>query len=135
MPYYYRSSSHEVREMDAAFFAAWVAAGNPKAAEWAVIPDPPSSDARWDGQQWVLPAPYVPQSITRFQGKAVLTQRGLLGQVEAAVAASPDPYVALAWAECLTFERNSAMVLGITQQLGLTPAEVDQMFRDGAAIQ
>lgn len=135
MPYYYRPFSHEVREMDAAFYAAWVAAGNPKAAEWVAIPNPPSLDARWDGQQWVLPAPYVPQTITRFQGKAVLTQRGLLAQVEAAVAASTEPLIQLAWVECLTFERNSAMVLGITQQLGLTPAEVDQMFIDGAAIQ
>lgn len=134
MPLYYRSSTREVRGMEADFYADWVSKGNPKAAEWALIPDPPSPDAQWDGTAWVVPPAYVPQSITRFQGKAILTQRGLLAAVEAAVAASSDPLVSLAWNECLTFDRNSSMVKSITAVLGLSDEEVDQMFRDGAMI-
>jgi len=36
---------------------AWVAAGNPKAAGWILIPDPPSPAHSWDGVQWVAPDP------------------------------------------------------------------------------
>jgi hypothetical protein len=35
--------------------AAWVAAGNPKADDWAVQPEAPSADAVWQDGEWVVP--------------------------------------------------------------------------------
>ena len=54
---YYRNT--EIREIDDALYAEWVAAGNPKAAAWQPLPEPPAYDPathhapQWDGAQWV----------------------------------------------------------------------------------
>ncbi len=57
MSLYYRGA--EIREIDDALYAAWVAAANPKAADWTLLPDPPEHNpathaVRWDGAQWVV---------------------------------------------------------------------------------
>ena len=57
MSLYYRNT--EIREIDDALYAEWVAAGNPKGAAWQPLPDPPAHDPathhapQWDGAQWV----------------------------------------------------------------------------------
>lgn len=52
MSLYYRGT--EIREIDDALYAAWVAAGNPKALDWQPLPvqpehDPQTHAVRWDG--------------------------------------------------------------------------------------
>ena len=59
MSLYYRGT--EIREFDDALYAAWVAAGNPKAGDWQPLPaqpahDPQTQTIRWDGAQWVVEA-------------------------------------------------------------------------------
>ena len=59
MSLYYRGT--EIREIDDALYAAWVAAGNPKAVDWQPLPAQPVHDqnthtVRWDGAQWVVEA-------------------------------------------------------------------------------
>jgi hypothetical protein len=57
MPNYYRISDPlDVRDL-ADQIAAWTAAGNPKANDWAEQPTAPSADAVWTADaEWVVPA-------------------------------------------------------------------------------
>ena len=55
MNLYYRiSDPNDVRDLGDQM-AAWVAAGNPKADDWAVQPAAPSADAVWTGGAWSVP--------------------------------------------------------------------------------
>lgn len=135
MGFYYIAAESRVTELDDALYASWVADGNPKAGYYAPISSPPGPGYTYDGTQWVAPSPYIPQQVTRFQAKAALLQSNLLDDVEAAVAASTDPLLALAWSDALSFERQSPMVAGITAALGLTEAEVDALFVAASQIQ
>ena len=74
-------------------------------------------------------------TVTRFQARAALHQAGLLADVEAAVAASDDPTVKLAWAESIEFPRGSPTIAALAVAIGLTDAEVDALFIAAAAIQ
>ena len=69
---------------------------------------------------------------SRFQAKAALLQAGLLDAAEAAVAQS-DSLTRLAWIEAVEYRRNSPAILAIAAALGLTDAQVDDLFR--AAMQ
>ena len=52
--YYRISDPSDVRDLSEQM-AAWVAAGNPKANDWAVQPAAPSSDAVWADGAWSVP--------------------------------------------------------------------------------
>jgi hypothetical protein len=55
MNLYYRiSDPSDVRDLGEQM-AAWVAAGNPKADDWAVQGEPPSADAVWQDGAWSVP--------------------------------------------------------------------------------
>lgn len=55
MNLYYRISDPlDVRDLGEQM-AAWMAAGNPKANDWAVQPAAPSADAVWTNGAWVVP--------------------------------------------------------------------------------
>jgi len=55
MPNYYRiSDPSDVRDLGDQV-AAWVAAENPKANDWAVQPEAPSVDAVWTDGAWIVP--------------------------------------------------------------------------------
>jgi hypothetical protein len=55
MNLYYRiTDPSDVRDLSEQM-AAWVAAGNPKANDWAVQPAAPSSDAVWADGAWSVP--------------------------------------------------------------------------------
>lgn len=79
-------------------------------------PDPPT------------PVKYVPQSVTRFQAKAILHLQGLLTTAENIINASTDPLVKLVWSEALYFERNSPTLNALAEQLQLTPDQLDDLF-------
>jgi hypothetical protein len=134
MGYYYIAADSRVTTLDDALYAQWVANGNPKAEYYVPIPDPPGPGYTFDGTDWIAPPVYIPQSVTRFQGKAALMQAGLLASVEAAVAASDDALLQLAWDEALTFERQSTMVTGLAAAIGLTEQQIDDLFVAAAQI-
>jgi hypothetical protein len=52
--YYRISDPSDVRDLGDQM-AAWVAAGNPKADDWAVQPAAPSADAMWQDGAWSVP--------------------------------------------------------------------------------
>jgi hypothetical protein len=73
MSNYYRiSDPSDVRDLSEQM-AAWTAAGNPKANDWAVQPAAPSADAVWADGAWSVPA------APTFTAEAWLEQVGLSG--------------------------------------------------------
>ena len=52
--YYRISDPSDVRDLGEQM-AAWVAAGNPKASDWAAQPAAPSADAVWTNGAWFVP--------------------------------------------------------------------------------
>jgi hypothetical protein len=78
--------------------------------------------------------PAVPTSIPAWKGKAALREAGLLDAVEAAVHAAGGR-VQDAWAGASEWDRSSEFLQALAAVLGLEGPQVDQMFRDAAAIQ
>ena len=67
-------------------------------------------------------------TATRFQAKAALDDAGLLDQVEAYMSGDDVPKrVKLAWQEA-SFRRGSNMVNQIGAELGLSEADMDNLF-------
>jgi hypothetical protein len=54
LKYYRISDPADVRDLGEQM-AAWRAAGNPKADDWAVQPAAPSADAVWTDGAWIVP--------------------------------------------------------------------------------
>lgn len=132
---YYVSQTGELKVIDDAVYAEWVAAGNPKAEAYTRIPDQPAPNAQWNGTEWVIPPPYVPQVVSRFQAKAALLQAGLLSRVEAFINdPATDPLAKLAWGEAIEFYRQSPTILSMAAALSLTPQQLDELFTQAASI-
>ena len=84
------------------------------------------------------PPPPVPGEIANWRAKAVLELAGLLVGVETALDAMPEPArtVALAaWNGGAALARNGPTVLALAPALGLTDAQVDDMFRQADALE
>lgn len=77
--------------------------------------------------------PPVPTSVTRAQARIALHEAGLLGQVEAAVAAHPYYPVRIWWADALTFERSNSYLAAIAVEMELTEEQVDALFVTAAS--
>lgn len=84
--------------------------------------------------QDLAPEPeFVPQRVSRMQAKLALHTGGLLDDVEAAVAAAPRE-VQIYWAEVSELHRDHAILNQMTEALGWTSEQVDDLFRAAAAI-
>jgi hypothetical protein len=110
--YYRISDPNDVRDLGDQM-AAWVAAGNPKADDWAVQPAAPSADAVWaDGQWSVPPAPTytAPEWVDaqQFSGNRTTTMLYLKLQLDAAGKSSAKLAAVQAWLDAL-------IVAGVTQ--------------------
>lgn len=100
-------------------------------------PDVLAADAGQDlppepGPPAVEPQPVT--SVSRFQARAALLSAGLLETVEAAIAGSGDALLKLAWADAQTFERASPTIAAMAGSLGLTDAQVDDLFQAASVI-
>jgi len=84
-----------------------------------------------------LPDPIIAEReymvASRFQAMAALLDAGLLSQINAALA-DAGPLAQLAWAEATEFRRNSPTIAGLSAGLGLTDAQVDDLFRAAMVI-
>ena len=91
---------------------------------------------RWTGSGWepkpIPPAP-VPASITPLQARRALRAAGLLDAVNAWIATQPDD-AQEAWEYCIEVRRDSPLIAGAQEGLGLTPEQVDDLFCAGAAL-
>lgn len=79
-----------------------------------------------------LPLP-VPSFITPRQCRLVLMAQGLLGQVEAMIAAQ-DEATRITWEYALEFRRDDPLLNQLAVNLGLTDAEIDQFFIAAAEL-
>jgi hypothetical protein len=135
----YIHASGEIRDIADELVAAWVAAENPKAAEWTLLPHRPSDDATWSGGEWVVPTQTVPASVSARQIRLWLVRHGiLLAAVDAAIDAIPDQLqrdsVRVEWDYAPYVERNHSMLVPLAAALGLTEAQVNQAFIEAATI-
>lgn len=105
--------------------------------QWEAEPEP--------GQLWQgnLPATFyapvlpVPEEITMRQARLVLLGAGLLHVVDGALAGLPSPIKEAAqieWEYSSTVKRSSPLIAQLGPALGLTQAQVDDLFRAGAAL-
>ena len=100
----------------------------------------------WDGSALIKAPvpPSVPESITAWQAKAALAmtpnqQAGtMLAAAEAVINAMPDgpeqTVVRAAWDNNANFSRTSPTILSFAAALGLTNAELDQLFILGDSL-
>ena len=99
-------------------YLAWLSAGS--------VPDPiPESPPDT--------ADPVPASVSRFQARAALQLAGLLDDAEAAIAQA-NPLSRIAWEHANVYRRDSPTVISIGHQLGLSDADMDELFKTAASI-
>lgn len=136
---HYISTAGEVRELPDGLVAAWVAAENPKASQWTLLPPRPSDDAQWSGSEWIVPPPSIPASISARQIRLWLVRNGIsLAAVDAAIDAITDAVtrdsVKVEWEYAPYVERSHPMLVPLAAALGLTEQQVDQAFVEATAI-
>lgn len=100
-------------------YLAWLAAGG--IPEAMAITTPPE------------PTDPIPLSVTRFQARAALQLAGLLDDAEAAISQA-HPLSRIAWEHANVYRRDSPTVISIGQQLGLSEADMDELFKTAASI-
>lgn len=136
---HYISTTGEIRELRDELIAAWVAAENPKATQWALLPARTRDDATWNGSEWVVPPTVVPESLSARQIRLWLLGKGVsMAAVDAAINALPDAAdreaVQVEWEYAPYVERSHPMLVPLAVALGLTEAQVDQAFVEAATI-
>jgi hypothetical protein len=80
-----------------------------------------------------LAAERAQMQCSRMQARLALHAAGLLATVEAAVAAADVP-VQIAWADAVIFQRMSPTIAALQGAVGLTDAQVDELFRTAATL-
>lgn len=83
----------------------------------------------------VLP-PAIPYAVSPFQAQAALDEIGKLAQVEALMTDPATPKkTKMAWNKATEFRRTSPTVLAMAQAIGLTSAQLDDLFIRAAQIE
>ncbi len=83
------------------------------------------------------PAPKVPVSVTMRQARMALLNAGLLNAVNAAIAAIPGASgdaARIEWEFSSEVQRNRPLLSGLAQALGLSEAQIDQLFITAAML-
>lgn len=90
-------------------------------------------NAERDAAEAAAAVPPVPRSVTPYQARRALTNAGLRDQIEAFVL-TLDQAAQDAWQYGLAVERNNPMIAAAAVTLGMTEAEIDDLFRAAAAL-
>jgi len=78
---------------------------------------------------YIAPPPPIPSTVTRFQALAVLAAGGYLNTVRAYINTLDQNNVQrLAWENAADWERSSPTLNALAQMLGLSDAQVDELF-------
>ena len=101
--------------------------------EYAEPPGPlPDYEPDGNGGWRRKPVP-VPLSVTPLQARRALLAAGKLDAVSSAVAVA-DQDTKLAWDYATSVERGSSFVASLAAAIGLTDAQVDDLFRTAATL-
>lgn len=79
----------------------------------------------------------VPESVDMAQARLALLMAGLLDAVNAAIAALPSPEreaAEIEWEFRSTVRRDSPLVQSLLPVLGMSDEQVDELFRQAAAL-
>lgn len=82
---------------------------------------------------YVAPAAPPVTQVTMRQARLALLAAGLLDDVEAMIAQA-DRAVRIEWEYATVVDRSSPLVVTIGSALGLTDAQLDALFAEGAAL-
>ena len=93
----------------------------------------------WDGSTFTSPQPVtkIPDAITSRQGLKILSRNGLLTTVQAALQNMPGQAGADAridFDHAVDWHRHWPLLVSLAQQLGLSDAQIDQMFIDASGL-
>lgn len=96
--------------------------GSPVQAGWS-----------YDATSGAFVAPYVspvevPASVTNYQARATLIANGQFSAVDQAIHASGNQVAIQAWEYANIFNRTDQFVTSFASILGMTEAQVDQLF-------
>ena len=125
---YYKDSSNQTYAIDSKVFANLLPAGCvhiTKAEADAILAMPPVLTV---AQQRALLQP-----LSAWQVRKVLTQLNLRTQVENAITAS-DQATKDAWQYANEFRRDNVLLNNMATSLGLTAAQLDNMFTVGITL-
>lgn len=79
----------------------------------------------------------VPQSVTMRQARLALHAAGLLAGVDAAIASMQEPAktaAAIEWEYASAVERNAGLVPAMAAALGMSEADIDDLFITAATL-
>lgn len=80
-------------------------------------------------EPYVAPPPPIPQTVTRFQALATLSAAGHLPTIRTYIATlGEDDITRLAFENATEWERTSLTVNALAAMLGLSDAQVDDLF-------
>ena len=88
-------------------------------------------------KQITTDAESIPQEIALWQFRAAVDLAGLKPSVESAISALPDQQKIVAtqkWEYGNTVRRNHQMITTLSAALGLTPEQVDNIFKTAASL-
>ena len=99
----------------------------------------PDHVAQADGT-WAIPQPtpeQIPSSVTMRQARLALLGTGMLDAVSAGIESMPGVDGAAArieWEYAATVERESPLINGLSVAVGLTDAQVDELFLSASKL-
>lgn len=78
---------------------------------------------------YVAPPPTVPQVVSPYQARVALLNAGLLDQLTTLMADPSTPQAAkIAWEYATEWDRSSDFILSLGPSLGLSEADIDNLF-------
>ena len=94
----------------------------------------------FSGASWkpIAPAIEVPTKVTKRQAKQQLVLAGLYPEIQIAIDAIEDAtqkmLMQIYWDDSQEFERHHEQLIGLGYALGLTDADIDQLFIEAAKL-
>lgn len=110
----------------------WTITDTTASQTWAVL-DRPAPDA----PVVVVPPSDVPTEVPLWAFRAVLTVQGIAPQVDGLIAALPEPQKTVAqvqWEFGNYIVRSHPLIVALGAQIGMTAAQIDDVFRQAAAL-